>query len=260
MLGKTFKGASFLQLTATSKLQNVLGILKAKAQQTHSARLALLASQVQNALPEGAFTTVLEEIEKMFEKLKGEAASDKKKKDHCKAEYHSITQKSNNYAFLIQKKSAKIETLEKLGSTSYYTLSQHVESHEECTQIDVDRVQPGFRRSLLGLEQRFRNKMSALESEKAAAAAEVAEIDADLEKATSHLVAICCKYPKYPCSANIFSVLRDPNKTLYVHVPTEMSCCAGLRTKANKAFLKAKVRNFQGQECMDAWKSLKAKC
>jgi len=160
LLSKTFKGASFLQLTATSKLQNVLGILKAKAQQTHSARLALLASQVQNALPEGAFTTVLEEIEKMFEKLKGEAASDKKKKDHCKAEYHSITQKSNNYAFLIQKQSAKIETLE--------------------------------------------NKMSALESEKAAAAAEVAEIDADLEKATS------------------------------------------LRTKANKAFLKAKADDETG--------------
>ena len=129
----------------------------------------------------------------MFEKLKGEAASDKKKKDHCKAEYQSITQKSNNYAFLIQKQSAKIETLEKLGSTSYYTLSQeqHVESHEECTQIDADRGQAGFRCNLLGkLAQRFRNKMSALESEKAAAAAEVAEIDADLEKATSHLVAI----------------------------------------------------------------------
>eukprot|EP00438_Fugacium_kawagutii_P010444 Skav231138 [mRNA] locus=scaffold2333:22359:25275:+ [translate_table: standard] len=110
LLSKTFKGSSFLQLSASSsrsKLQKALGVLKAKALETHSVRLAFVASQVQNALPEGAFTTVLEEVEKMFEKLKGEAASDKKKKDHCKSEYHSITQKSNNYAFLIQKQNLR---------------------------------------------------------------------------------------------------------------------------------------------------------
>eukprot|EP00435_Cladocopium_sp_Y103_P032876 s996_g8.t1 len=157
LLSKTFKG-SFLQLSATSatsatlKLQSALEVLKAKAQQTQSARLALVVSEVQNALPEGAFTTVLAEIEKMFEKLKGEAASDKKKKDHCKSEYHSITKKSNNYAFLIQKQTAEIETLETLGSVEH----------------------------LCG---RRWNKMSELESEKAAAAAEVAEIDADMDKA-----------------------------------------------------------------------------
>ena len=66
-----------MQLSATSatsatlKLQSALEVLKAKAQQTQSVRLALVASEVQNALPEGAFTTVLAEIEKMFEKLKG---------------------------------------------------------------------------------------------------------------------------------------------------------------------------------------------
>lgn len=165
LLSKTFKG-SFLQLSATSatsatlKLQSALEVLKAKAQQTQSVRLALVASEVQNALPEGAFTTVLAEIEKMFEKLKGEAASDTKKKNHCKSEYHSITKKSNNYAFLIQKQTAEIETLE--------------------------------------------NKMSELESEKAAAAAEVAEIDSDMDKAKN------------------------------------------LRTKANKAFLKAKADDETG--------------
>ena len=112
-----------MQLSASSKLQSALEVLKAKAQQTRSTRLALVASQVQAALPEGAFTKVLAEIEKMFEKLKGEAAADKKKKDKCKSEYHSITKKSNNYAFLIQKQTAEIETLQTLGTFGGFSVT-----------------------------------------------------------------------------------------------------------------------------------------
>lgn len=136
-----------MQLSATSatsatlKLQSALEVLKAKAQQTQSVRLALVASEVQNALPEGAFTTVLAEIEKMFEKLKGEAASDTKKKNHCKSEYHSITKKSNNYAFLIQKQTAEIETLETLGSSAFVA----TDSQMVCKKIQLGRKekQPG---------------------------------------------------------------------------------------------------------------------
>eukprot|EP00931_Biecheleriopsis_adriatica_P051646 TRINITY_DN29987_c0_g1_i1.p1 TRINITY_DN29987_c0_g1~~TRINITY_DN29987_c0_g1_i1.p1 ORF type:complete len:671 (-),score=221.10 TRINITY_DN29987_c0_g1_i1:43-2055(-) len=110
---KQVEAPSFFQIESVdSAVQTAAGVLKAKATKAHSLRLALIASRLQEAqMPTGAFTAVLAEIDKMTEKLKAEAKSDKKKKDYCKVEYQTIAKKSKHSTFLIQKNSAEISKL-----------------------------------------------------------------------------------------------------------------------------------------------------
>jgi hypothetical protein len=63
-------------------------------------------------MPEGAFTSVLAEIEKMMEKMKQEAAKDVKKKDSCTKEYFDVAKKSKELTFLAQKAATQMEKLE----------------------------------------------------------------------------------------------------------------------------------------------------
>jgi len=127
LLRKTTK-TSFLQMSSNSSggsvtvsdaahkvavaLQNVFSELKSRARKTHSLRMAVLAGQVHDAMPEGAFTTVLSKIDGMLAKLKTEAATDVLKKDNCTADLFAMTKKSKNLAFLVQKSTAEIDKLD----------------------------------------------------------------------------------------------------------------------------------------------------
>jgi len=119
VLSSTFKDVklSFLQLNSglsretTMAAQSAFSVLRAKAKQTHSLRLGLIAAGLRKALPEGAFTSVLSEIEKMMTKMKTEAANDVKEKDSCTNEYFQIAKKTKQLTFLAQKAGTQIEKL-----------------------------------------------------------------------------------------------------------------------------------------------------
>eukprot|EP00931_Biecheleriopsis_adriatica_P070914 TRINITY_DN4474_c0_g2_i1.p1 TRINITY_DN4474_c0_g2~~TRINITY_DN4474_c0_g2_i1.p1 ORF type:complete len:705 (-),score=231.46 TRINITY_DN4474_c0_g2_i1:174-2288(-) len=110
---KDVKGSSFLQLGSEQSSASALAVsLKQLAKTSHSFRLASVAASLQEALPDGAFDTVIEKITGMQEKIKLEALTDTEKKDYCKAEYATIARKSNKLTFLIEKKDAEIDKLE----------------------------------------------------------------------------------------------------------------------------------------------------
>eukprot|EP00933_Yihiella_yeosuensis_P036923 TRINITY_DN3076_c0_g4_i1.p1 TRINITY_DN3076_c0_g4~~TRINITY_DN3076_c0_g4_i1.p1 ORF type:complete len:652 (-),score=222.41 TRINITY_DN3076_c0_g4_i1:139-2094(-) len=120
LFDKTFKevpGVSFLQLatnarSGTGAAHTAYAALKQTATQTHSVRLARMAQKLQRASrSEGGFDAVLKSITEMMENLVTEAASDKKKKDHCNTEYQAVAKKSKNLKFLIQKGEATIDKL-----------------------------------------------------------------------------------------------------------------------------------------------------
>jgi len=120
---------SFLQISSNNSggsdasqqvavaLQNVFAELQSRARKAHSLRMAALAGEVHDAMPDGAFDTVLSKIDGMMVKLKAEAAADVQKKDNCTADLFSMTKKSKSIAFLVQKSSAKIDKLELRIST-----------------------------------------------------------------------------------------------------------------------------------------------
>jgi len=129
LLRKTTK--SFLQISSNSSggsfsdaqqkvavaLQNVFAELKSRARKSHSLRMAVLAGEVHDAMPDGAFTTVLSKIDGMMAKLKAEAAHDVEKKDNCTTDLFSMKKKTKNVAFLVQKSTAQIAQLEMRIST-----------------------------------------------------------------------------------------------------------------------------------------------
>jgi len=120
VLSNTFKDVklSFLQLNSglssetTMAAQSAFSVLRAKAKQTHSLRLGLIAARLRKAMPEGAFTTVLSEIEKMMTKMKKETAADVKEKDSCTQEYFEIVKKTKKLTFLAQKAGTQMDKLE----------------------------------------------------------------------------------------------------------------------------------------------------
>jgi len=120
LLSNTFNDVklSLIQLDSGSSSETVIAaksafaMLKAQAKRTHSLRLALLAARIREAMPAGAFTSVLAEIEKMMEKMKKDAAKDVKEKDSCTKEYFDIAKKSKKLNFLSQKAASQMEKLE----------------------------------------------------------------------------------------------------------------------------------------------------
>jgi len=120
LLSNTFKDVklSFLQLNSglssetAMAAQSAFSVLRAKAKQSHSLRLGLIAARLRKAMPAGAFTSVLSEIEKMMAKMKKEAANDVKEKDSCTQEYFEIAKKTKTLSFLAQKAGTQMDKLE----------------------------------------------------------------------------------------------------------------------------------------------------
>jgi len=115
LFAKNFK--SFLQLSAKSSTaeeasQAAFAALKDKASLTHSFRLANIAAEVQEALPTGAFTAVLEKIEDVLAKIKKESKADIALKDKCTEEYHTNSMDHKKQVFLIQKSSDKMDKIQ----------------------------------------------------------------------------------------------------------------------------------------------------
>eukprot|EP00931_Biecheleriopsis_adriatica_P070913 TRINITY_DN4474_c0_g1_i2.p1 TRINITY_DN4474_c0_g1~~TRINITY_DN4474_c0_g1_i2.p1 ORF type:complete len:545 (-),score=181.52 TRINITY_DN4474_c0_g1_i2:21-1655(-) len=116
LLRTTFKeveAPSFLQLDIEqSSAASIAMSLKQAAKKAHSLRLASVAAYLYEALPAGAFDTVIDKIGSMQDKIKLEASTDTEKKDYCKAEYATVARKSKKLTFLIDKGEAEIEKLD----------------------------------------------------------------------------------------------------------------------------------------------------
>lgn len=115
--------------------QSALSVLQAKASKMHNLRLALLAAKLRKAMPEGAFSQVLSEIEKMIKNTKAEAARDMKEKDTCTKEYFEFEQKTKKLVFLSKSSATTIEKIEDRVATMKGEKSS---AEEEIGAIESD--------------------------------------------------------------------------------------------------------------------------
>jgi hypothetical protein len=106
--------------------------LKSHATQAHSLRLAALAVQLQEAKV-GHFDAVITAIDEMIKTLQEEDASDIRKRDQCKNEYHSIAGTVADVSWMIEKNEAKIDKLD--------TIIEETEAQKEQTIEDIAELQ-----------------------------------------------------------------------------------------------------------------------
>jgi hypothetical protein len=106
---------SFLQTAdgdaARVPITKAYALLKAKATEAHSLRLAQLAVQVREAKV-GHFDAVIKAIDEMLAALAEENLADIAKRDQCKAEYQDTESTSKQLSWEIEKNEAKINKLE----------------------------------------------------------------------------------------------------------------------------------------------------
>jgi hypothetical protein len=141
LFGSTIKAGtgsalSFLQEGARSTMADApakaYAALKSHATQAHSLRLAALAVQLQEAKV-GHFDAVITAIDEMIKTLQEEDASDIRKRDQCKNEYHSITGTVADVSWMIEKNEAKIDKLD--------TIIEETEAQKEQTIEDIAELQ-----------------------------------------------------------------------------------------------------------------------
>merc|ERR1719375_2384363 len=107
---QTFLQVSNQKMAANSRAYQAL---KAAATQTHSIRLAALASTVREAAV-GHFDEVIKDIDQMLKVLAEEQADDIAKRDECKQEYQNVASSVAQLDWEIEKNLARIAKLEKL--------------------------------------------------------------------------------------------------------------------------------------------------
>jgi len=104
---------SLLQIKSESPSASAYKVLKEKASQMHSLRLAMLAVQVRQAKA-GHFDEVIKAIDSMISTLADEDKADIAKRDQCKDEYKNIASKLGDVTWKIEKNTAKIDKLQGL--------------------------------------------------------------------------------------------------------------------------------------------------
>jgi chromosome segregation ATPase len=129
---------SFIQLSSVGtdfapERKEAYQILRAKAVQTQSLRLATLAARVRTATG-GHFDEVMKAIDDMVQLLKDEAKSDAEKRDQCKEEFTKIESKVADLDWRIEKNEAKIAKLEALITKREEEKAKTVEQIKEVKE------------------------------------------------------------------------------------------------------------------------------
>merc|ERR1719375_2254162 len=137
---QTFLQVSNQKMAANSRAYQAL---KAAATQTHSIRLAALASTVREAAV-GHFDEVIKDIDQMLKVLAEEQADDIAKRDECKQEYQNVASNVAQLDWEIEKNLAKIAKLEKLiakrEDEKEETLATIEDTKKDITEMEDQRT------------------------------------------------------------------------------------------------------------------------
>jgi len=128
---------TFVQVSATEsdqKRTRVVNTLKRTAKMSQNVRLALIASRVSTTV-EGHFGALIEDIEKMMQKLRDEEQDDLDKKDWCESERsksNSINEQLENEKSNLDKKMLRN------GGRVTELNAEHTKTQDEMDQLKLD--------------------------------------------------------------------------------------------------------------------------
>jgi len=127
--------ASFFQVASSNdemapSVKHAYEALKKQATNTHSLRLAKLATTVRSE-KSGHFDKVMTAIDEVITTLKEEEKEDIEKRDECKDKYQEIQSTSNDLEWKIEKNNAKINKLEKLIAKKEAEKTKTIEQIED---------------------------------------------------------------------------------------------------------------------------------